>query len=141
MSRVDPRASPTNCLIIRCLFLVATLSSKIYYRNAKVFVGVLFFLTGLQEKGKEPSLIWWQLVIMYFGAGLNKFFEVDWRSGLYRLPQFSSHVGNFMNFHPRIRPNRAPRPDPRSSESCRLIAYDLAERRTTFRRITESAPF
>ena len=69
------RAVRVNCLILGGLFLVATLSSKVYYRNAKVFVGVLFFLTGLQEKGKPPWMLWWQLAIMYFGAGLNKMLE------------------------------------------------------------------
>jgi len=77
------RAVRVNCLILGGLFLVATLSSKVYYRNAKVFVGILLFLTGLQEKGKPPWMIWWQLAIMYFGAGLNKALEVDWRTGQY----------------------------------------------------------
>jgi hypothetical protein len=77
------RAVRTNCLILGSLFLVGTLSSKVYYRNAKVFVGLLLFLTGLQERGKPPWMIWWQLAIMYFGAGLNKLFEADWRTGQY----------------------------------------------------------
>ncbi len=77
------RGVRVNCLILGSLFLVATLSSKVYYRNAIVFVGVLLFLTGLQEKGKAPWMIWWQLAIMYVGAGLNKSLEADWRSGQY----------------------------------------------------------
>jgi hypothetical protein len=85
------RAVRVNCLILGGLFLVATLSSKIYYRNAKVFVGVLLFLTGLQEKGKPPWMIWWQLAIMYFGAGLNKLLEVDWRTGQY-FDYFLTHI-------------------------------------------------
>ena len=72
-----------NCLILGSLFLLGTLSSKVYYRNAKVFVGLLLFLTGLQERGKSPWMIWWQLAIMYFGAGLNKVLEADWRTGQY----------------------------------------------------------
>ncbi len=75
------RAVRTNCIIIGCVFLAATLSSRVYYRNAKFFVALLFILTGLQERGKEPFLIWWQLALMYFGAGLNKLTEPDWRSG------------------------------------------------------------
>ena len=85
------RAVRVNCLILGGLFLVATLSSKVYYRNAKVFVGVLLFLTGLQEKGKPPWMIWWQLAIMYFGAGLNKLLEVDWRTGQY-FDYFLTHI-------------------------------------------------
>ena len=77
------RAVRTNCIIIGCLFLVATLSSTVYYRNAKVFVGLLFLLTGLQGGRAPPLLIWWQLGIMYLGAGINKLFEADWRSGQY----------------------------------------------------------
>lgn len=85
------RAVRTNCLILGSLFLVGTLSSKVYYRNAKVFVGLLLFLTGLQEKGKPPWMIWWQLAIMYFGAGLNKLFEADWRTGQY-FDYFLTHI-------------------------------------------------
>jgi len=85
------RAVRVNCLILGGLFLVATLSSKVYYRNAKVFVGILLFLTGLQEKGKSPWMIWWQLAIMYFGAGLNKFLEIDWRTGQY-FDHFLTHI-------------------------------------------------
>jgi len=77
------RAVRTNCILIGCLFLIATLSSKVYYRNAQVFVGLLFLLTGLQERGRPPVLVWWQLAVMYFGSGLNKLLEPDWRSGRY----------------------------------------------------------
>jgi hypothetical protein len=85
------RAVRVNCMILGGLFLIATLSSKVYYRNAKVFVGALFFLTGLQEKGRPPWMIWWQLAIMYFGAGLNKLLEVDWRTGRY-FDYFLTHI-------------------------------------------------
>jgi hypothetical protein len=85
------RTVRVNCVVLGGLFLVATLSSKVYYRNAKVFVGVLLFLTGLQEKGKPPWMIWWQLAIMYFGAGLNKLLEVDWRTGQY-FDYFLTHI-------------------------------------------------
>jgi hypothetical protein len=77
------RAVRANCIVLGAVFLLATLTSKVYYRNAKVFVGLLFFLIGLQEKGRSPWLIYWQLAIMYFGAGLNKLMEVDWRTGQY----------------------------------------------------------
>lgn len=85
------RAVRINCLILGSLFLIATLSSKVYYRNAKVFVGVLLFLTGLQERRSPPWMIWWQLAIMYFGAGLNKLFEADWRTGQY-FDYFLGHL-------------------------------------------------
>ena len=77
------RAVRVNCVIIGSVFLLATLSSKVYYRNAKLFVGLLMVLTGLQQPGKAPWLIWWQLAVLYFGAGLNKLLEVDWRNGVY----------------------------------------------------------
>jgi hypothetical protein len=77
------RAVRINCLIIGCVFLGAALSSRIYYRNAKVFVGVIMLLAGLQDKDRPPLLIWWQLAIVYLGAGINKLVEADWRSGQY----------------------------------------------------------
>ena len=36
-------------------------------------------------------MIWWQLAIMYFGAGLNKLLEVDWRTGQY-FDYFLTHI-------------------------------------------------
>ncbi|MGQ0720082.1 MAG: HTTM domain-containing protein [Candidatus Eiseniibacteriota bacterium] len=85
------RAVRTNCLILGTVFLLATLTSKVYYRNAKVFVGLLFFLIGLQEKGRSPWLIYWQIALMYFGAGFNKLMEVDWRTGQY-FDYFLGHI-------------------------------------------------
>jgi predicted DCC family thiol-disulfide oxidoreductase YuxK len=38
-------------------------------------------MAGLQQPGQEPWLVRWQVAILYFGAGLNKLLDVDWRSG------------------------------------------------------------
>src|SRR5712691_6765161 len=40
------------CLAIGSVFLVAVLSSRIYFQNNLLFVGCLFFLAGLSEPGK-----------------------------------------------------------------------------------------
>ena len=77
------QAVRTSCLILGSLFLVATLVSRVYYHNSVVFVALVFLMIGLQERNRPPTLLSWQLGIMYLGAGLNKLLEADWRSGQY----------------------------------------------------------
>ncbi|MBX7259142.1 MAG: hypothetical protein K1Y02_22460 [Candidatus Hydrogenedentes bacterium] len=77
------RAVRIQCGIIGAVFLLGVLSSKVYYRNAIVFVSMIFLLTSLQERGRAPRLLYWQLGVMYLGAGLNKLCDPDWQTGQY----------------------------------------------------------
>jgi len=69
------------CLTIGSVYLLAILSSRVYFENNRLFVACLFFLAGLAEPGKTPSLLRCQVALVYFGAGLNKLLDVGWRSG------------------------------------------------------------
>ena len=71
------------CLMLGGVMLLAVVSSKAYYGNNKTFCGLALFLAGLYEPGREPWLLRWQLAIVYFGAGLNKLLDADWRFGLF----------------------------------------------------------
>jgi hypothetical protein len=73
----------TWCLLIGAVFVLATMSNRVYYRNANFFVGLVFLHIGLQEQNKPVRLLAWQLGVMYLGCGINKLFDPDWRSGQY----------------------------------------------------------
>ena len=72
-----------SCLLLGSVFLLGTLSSKTYYSNAKFFCGLIYILTALSEEKGRPWLLQLQLMIMYFGSGVNKVLDVDWRTGQY----------------------------------------------------------
>jgi hypothetical protein len=52
-----------------------------YFENNRTYVGCLWLLAGLQVTDKAPWPLRLQVVILYFGAGLNKLLDPDWRSG------------------------------------------------------------
>ncbi|MEX2263602.1 MAG: DCC1-like thiol-disulfide oxidoreductase family protein [Bryobacteraceae bacterium] len=72
-----------SSLVLGLTILLAVVSSKAYYGNNKTFCGCLLFLTGLYEPKRGTLLLRWQLIVVYFGAGLNKILDADWRSGLF----------------------------------------------------------
>ncbi len=72
-----------SCLALGGAILIGVISSKAYYGNNKTFCGLILFLTGLYEPGSEPWLLRAQFALVYFGAGLNKLLDADWRSGLF----------------------------------------------------------
>ena len=73
-----PRAS---AFVMGCAVLTAVVSSKSYYGNNKLFAASLLLLTGLYHPRTGPWLLRAQVVILYFGAGLNKILDPDWHSG------------------------------------------------------------
>lgn len=70
-----------SCLLLGGVILLGVISSKAYYGNNKLFCGVFLFLAGLTKKGEEPWLLRWQLVVVYFGAALNKWLDPSWQNG------------------------------------------------------------
>jgi hypothetical protein len=77
------RAVRVSCLAIGAVFILATMSARTAFHNGTFFLGLVFTMIGLQERNKPPTLLAFQLGVMYFSAGLNKLFESDWRSGQY----------------------------------------------------------
>jgi predicted DCC family thiol-disulfide oxidoreductase YuxK len=77
------RSVRVACLALGGSILIGVISSKAYYGNNKTFCGLILFLTGLYEPGQEPWLLRIQFAIVYFGAGLNKLLDADWRSGVF----------------------------------------------------------
>jgi len=73
----------TSSAIAGSVFLLGPLMSQGFYTNATFFAGAILLLIGLQHSPRMVWLIRAQFVLMYFGSGLNKIFEADWRSGQY----------------------------------------------------------
>ncbi len=71
------------CLALGGSILLSVVASKAYYGNNKTFCGLILFFTGLYEPGGGPWMHRAQLIVVYFGAGLNKLLDPDWRSGLF----------------------------------------------------------
>lgn len=75
------RAPRASCLVLGATMLLAVVSSKAYYGNNKTFCGVMLVMVGLYER---PASVWLprlQLILVYFGAGLNKLLDSDWWTG------------------------------------------------------------
>jgi hypothetical protein len=75
------RAPRTCCMLIGCTFLLAILSSQVYYHNNLLYLGLFFFIIGLWDSRLGTLLLRLQLAVLYFGAGLNKVLLSDWRTG------------------------------------------------------------
>jgi uncharacterized membrane protein YphA (DoxX/SURF4 family) len=75
---VRPRAA---CLVLGAAILAKILASRPSYYNNEVFCAALFLMIGLYERGRPPWLLRAQVALVYFGAGLDKLLERDWRSG------------------------------------------------------------
>ncbi len=80
-----------SLILLFLVFFLAELSSKSYYSNGKLFALLLFLMAALSEKGKRPWLLQLQIILLYFGSGLNKVLDPDWRSGIY-FDHWMKHV-------------------------------------------------
>lgn len=71
------------CLILGGIIFFELLASVPYYSNSKTYCAFLLILSGLQHGHSSIWLLRMQVVIVYFGAGLDKLLTADWRSGVY----------------------------------------------------------
>lgn len=71
------------CIILGLVFLITPITSIIEYRNSKVYCGFILLLAGLYKKDEIPWLLRYQVIILYFGAGLNKLLDPHWQGGQY----------------------------------------------------------
>ena len=70
-----------SLVVLGISLLLAILSSRLFYSNGRLFCGLVLLLTDLERDRGRPWLLHFQLALTYFGAGLNKVFHPDWRSG------------------------------------------------------------
>ena len=77
------RSVRLSSFLLGMSIILSVVASKAYYGNNKTLCGFIFFLTSLYQPGQSPWMLRLQLVIVYFGAGLNKILDPDWRSGIF----------------------------------------------------------
>jgi hypothetical protein len=80
------RSVRVSCFVAGLVFLIGPLSARATYTNGKFFCACMLIFIGLYHLRHSVWLLRAQLVIMYFGSGLNKLLIADWRSG-----QFMDH--------------------------------------------------
>lgn len=68
-------------LALGLLLAVAILSSRPFFENNRAYTACLWILAGLQDSFRPAILLRYQVILLYFGAGLNKLLDADWRSG------------------------------------------------------------
>ncbi len=69
------------CGVLGTSILISILSMSASRSNNLTFTGLLFILVALSDRQTASLIVRWQLVILYFWAGLNKLLDVDWRTG------------------------------------------------------------
>jgi hypothetical protein len=69
------------CLLLGGVILISLLSSRTYFENNRTYCACLLILAGLCTRRQSPWPIRLQVVLVYFGAALNKILQTDWRSG------------------------------------------------------------
>ena len=72
-----------SSFLIGMSLLLSVVASKAYYGNNKTFCGLMLVLAALHQPGRSPWILRLQLAVVYFGAGLNKVLDPDWRSGIF----------------------------------------------------------
>ncbi len=73
----------TASIITGLVVILSILSSKPLFFNHLFICACALFLAGLTNNKQPPYLLIYQLSIVYFGASLNKFLQLDWWSGAF----------------------------------------------------------
>lgn len=81
------------CAVLGVTILISILASRPMFSNNLAYCAALLFMASLQEAGREPRLLRLQVIMLYFGAGLNKLLDPDWRSGQF-FEYWFGHVHN-----------------------------------------------
>jgi predicted DCC family thiol-disulfide oxidoreductase YuxK len=84
------------CFVLGMAMFVSILSQRELFANNRTFCACALLLSSLCSIDTKPWLLRYQVVIVYFGAALNKLLEPDWRSGQFFVHWFG-HV-----HHPQL---------------------------------------
>jgi hypothetical protein len=82
------------CLILGVSVITVLISSKALFRNHLLICGCFFLLSGLLKKEDKPWLLYFQLSLIYFGAVINKVFQIDWWNGQFMYNWLYNARGN-----------------------------------------------
>jgi len=75
------RSVRLGCLMVGLALIIAILAVRFEYRNHSVLASFILILIGLHDKKHSLVLFRLQVVIVYFGSGLNKILDPDWLNG------------------------------------------------------------
>ena len=70
-------------LIVGLVVIISILASKPLFFNHTFICGCALFLAGLTNDKAPPYLLIYQLSLVYFGASINKFLDIDWWTGAF----------------------------------------------------------
>ncbi len=80
--------------LIAIAILVTIISRRPCYADSRFYFFSLFFLHTLFQKDTGTKILRLQVIILYFGSGVNKLFDPDWQSGQY-LENWIAHKIEF----------------------------------------------
>jgi hypothetical protein len=75
------RAPRASCGLLGGVLLFALLSSHAYRTNNLTFTAALYLMIACSTRQTAYTIIRWQLVVLYFFAGMNRLLDAGWRSG------------------------------------------------------------
>lgn len=71
----------TSALLLGVLVLFEQVQSEPALNGYALLCGCVLLLVGLHRGGEQPTLVQWQLVLLYLVAAANKFANPDWTGG------------------------------------------------------------
>lgn len=73
----------TSAFLAGLVFLLEPLVSRVAFYYGNFFCGAILFLAALIHSPLGQRIVQGQFLVMYFGSGLNKLLDPDWRNGHY----------------------------------------------------------
>ena len=73
----------TSAFFAGLVFLLEPLVSRVDFYYGNFFCGAILFLSSLIHSPLGQRIVQGQFLVMYFGSGLNKLLDPDWRNGHY----------------------------------------------------------
>lgn len=70
-------------VLIAMGMFVTIIGCKPCYSDSRMYVFSLFVLLALYDKRFGVKFLRLQVIILYFGSGINKLFDIDWQTGQY----------------------------------------------------------
>jgi hypothetical protein len=82
----------TASLVLGSVVLLGLLASRANYENSKLYMALFYLVTALYDPRVGVAPLRYQLVVVYFGATLNKVLDPDWRSGAFVLDWLPTYL-------------------------------------------------
>jgi len=77
-------------LVLGLTILISMLAARATFKNNLTLCAALLIMIGLETQRGQGRMVRLQVAMLYFGAGLNKLLDPDWRSGQFFQYWFGS---------------------------------------------------